>query len=220
MGAVLAMTLARHIPKLAACVLLATLAACGNDPPTASPGLASLQQSVAGLFKPAQPRPTAAQIRAAVTPQVRQQLGGATLAVTEMPETGQAALVYAIGRNGDVTTYSTLDNVTFAYQRGVLVGTRGLGFDLISADVGDVQRALRQGGRAVRVHRYLDGEDALQIRSFICDITATNPAREICQGQDTRFENEYQFDAGGSVIRSRQWVGPERQYLITEQLDE
>jgi len=72
----------------------------------------------------------------------------------------------------------------------------------------------------VRVHRYLDGEDALQIRSFICDITATNPAREICQGQDTRFENEYQFDAGGRVIRSRQWVGPERQYLITEQLDE
>jgi hypothetical protein len=219
MGAVLAMTLAGRFPKLAALVLLVTLAACGNDP-TRSQGLASVQQTFAGLFKPAQPQPSAAQIRAAVTPQVRAQLGGATLAIAEMPQTGQAALIYAIGRNGDVITYTTLDNITFAYDRGVLVATRGLGFDLITADVGDVQRALRQGGRAVRVHRYLDGEDALQIRSFICDFTATNPVREICQGQDTQFENEYQFDAGGRVIRSRQWVGPERQYLITQQLDE
>gem|GEM_PF-6654952 len=42
MGAVLAMTLAGRFPKLAALVLLVTLAACSNDP-TRSQGLASVQ---------------------------------------------------------------------------------------------------------------------------------------------------------------------------------
>ncbi|MBJ2152214.1 YjbF family lipoprotein [Paracoccus sp. IB05] len=80
-------------------------------------------------------------------------------------------LLLAEERDG-VLNWRTLDNVRFYTRDGLIIGTRGLGFDLMTADNGNAAAVIASGraGQVPRVHRLLDGEDNLAIRSYICDI--------------------------------------------------
>ena len=214
------MPLLSRLRPVALCLTLtALLAGCGNDP--AQTGLlGQFRQLAASRLGPSAPPPSAAQIRANITPELRAQLGNPTLMIGTLENPPLASLLIGVQNNGTVTTFSTPDGVTFALERGVLVATRGLGFDLMSADAAQTRAALAAGGGsgAVRVHRYLDGENQTVIRSFVCDIARTAPGalRERCYGDGLQFDNSYRIGARGGIIASRQWIGPDRGHVVLE----
>ncbi len=194
------------------------LGACGNDPNQA--GRIGQISQIFDNLGPRTPGPTAAQIRAYLTPEVAAQFGDAPLKIGTVEKPLLSSVLIGVGENGQVATFTTPDGVSFALNNGLLIGSRGLGDDLMSADVAATLRAIAAGGGRglIRVHRYLDGEEQMFVRSFVCDLVAEEPGafRERCQGETLQFENIYRIGANGAVASSRQWIGPERGYLSLE----
>lgn len=160
---------------------------------------------------------------AAVPPQP---IGPARLRVT-LPATGAQATLAPVARNGDVTVWQTLDGITLSFRSGVLVATRGLGDDLMSADVNGTLAMLRGTDEATHyphIRSYLDGEDRTVFRSFQCRRDAraeAAPARRIterCASPHGETTNTYWLDQTGEITRSRQWVSPAIAYMETERL--
>ncbi|UWR35713.1 YjbF family lipoprotein (plasmid) [Sulfitobacter sp. W027] len=199
---------------IAALSILALTAACGARQGEQQV-LGSVLEGIKGLSAPAAPPVTAEQIRQKLTPEVRAQLGNGPFMVAQLGEGDRTSLLLQAGRNRDVVTYVTPDGISVNLRQGVLISTRGLGFDLMSANVSEVLASLRQGGSAVRIHRYLDGEDQIVIKSFICDYVGNINITESCYGNDQTFENRYRMSAGRVVV-SRQWIGPQIGYISLE----
>ncbi|WP_126976529.1 YjbF family lipoprotein [Frigidibacter oleivorans] len=142
--------------------------------------------------------------------------GGALTSIVQMTDSAQGG------------QWRTPDNVGFALQDGFLLGTAALGNDLMTADIAETRALVLAGrdGLAVRVHRYLDGQNATLIRSFVCDVTIGGPAplvldnrsfdtrlvTETCRNPDLSFENYY-WIGGGRILQSKQWVGPQVGYV-------
>ena len=152
-----------------------------------------------------------------------------------LPNTGAIAALAPIAQNSDVTVWQTLDGITLSFRRGVLVATRGLGDDLMSADVeGDINLLRGRGGDGYYPHirSYLDGENQTVFRSYQCRRTGQAPtsvkvsdqvtsARRIevlCVSQGDEFANIFWLDGTGRVIKSRQWVSTAVQYMETERI--
>ncbi|HKL65436.1 MAG TPA: YjbF family lipoprotein [Roseovarius sp.] len=156
---------------------------------------------------------------AAVPPQP---IGPARLRV-RLPATGAQATLAPVARNGGVTVWQTLDGITLSFRDGVLIATRGLGDDLMSADVDGTLAMLRGSDRATQyphIRSYLDGEDRTVFRSFQCRREA-GPDRQIterCVSTDVGMTNIYWLDGAGEITRSRQWVSPAVDYMETERL--
>lgn len=146
---------------------------------------------------------------------------------------GGATLV-EMGRRDGVVTWRTRDFAALSYRDGLLVATRGLGFDLMSADVSGSRAAL-SGGPAqgyTRLASFLGPEDDTVFRAFVCEMRnagsdsvqsfgLTFPAlrmEETCYGKNLRIDNRYWVAPGGGLRRSIQWVSPEVGYLETEQI--
>ncbi|MFV2033767.1 MAG: YjbF family lipoprotein [Halocynthiibacter sp.] len=145
--------------------------------------------------------------------------------VVSVEDRGAIAALMLTAQNGDVSTWVSVDNTTLSTRGGFVIATRGLGGDLMSADIAQTRQRIAGGssGDAVRVHRYLDGEDQIIARSFVCDIRVRGPRsisigdrrfatrllQERCQGSDISFQNLYWFSqSSGEMLQSRQWVGP------------
>lgn len=123
--------------------------------------------------------------------------------------------------NGGMSTFVSDEGNSLILQNGVAVATRGLGNDLMGADLAQVYPALVRGsGSAMRIHDYLGGEDQIVRTSYQCEITTlrsavieifqrrheTRVVREACTGDAGRFTNLYWIDAVGRIWQSRQWV--------------
>lgn len=198
-------------------MLALSLAACGTE----QGRTALVGTALSGLIpgRDAAPAgPTAEQIKARVTPAVRARFGNVPLKVATLEEQGLSSILFRRAVNGGVETYFTPDGTSVALQEGLLVATRGLGYDLMSADVGAVREGLLTGRQSVRVHRYLDGEDRLFIRSFVCDYAGGREVRETCYSEDLKITNSYQLDGAGRVISSRQWIGPEQGFITIQEV--
>ncbi|MHC0052487.1 YjbF family lipoprotein [Actibacterium sp. D379-3] len=230
MGAVLAMieTSFRKYVRLA--VLLGLMAGCGTtrDEPLA----VILGQLTAG-------RDAAADPRAMITPEF---LAGIDrpLLWAEIPTRDAVATLVILGRNGDWRSWVSGDGVGLNLYRGILGGTRGLGQDLMIADVSQVVPAVRRGsGSARRDHRYLDGENHEIRQTYTCRYVtqgsesivltggaghATRRIRETCTPDAggagmPGFENLYWIGtADGQIWKSRQWVGPQIGEISLEHL--
>jgi hypothetical protein len=152
-----------------------------------------------------------------------------------LPGTGAVAALAPIAQNSDVTVWQTLDGITLSFRRGVLVATRGLGDDLMSADVeGDVNLLHATGGDGYYPHirSHLDGENRTVFRSYQCRRTGQAPTRVkvsdqvtaarrievLCVSRGDEFTNIFWLDGAGRVIKSRQWVSTAVQYMETERI--
>jgi len=129
-------------------------------------------------------------------------------------------------------TWATPDGVTVSFRDGLLTATRGIGDDLMSTDLSSVLPAYRgQTSQAIRVMRWLGGEDQLVLRSFVCDFTRrsgvairaiagafrTTQITESCIGEDGfTFTNQYWVEQNSVLRMSQQWVGPGVGYMLTE----
>lgn len=142
-----------------------------------------------------------------------------------------SALVLYAGTNGGVETWTSIDDKTISFRQGVIVATRGLGPDLIAADVPPLARIASGTGTYVRTHTTLGDEDATVRNRFLCTYKVTaneeiviverrhavRRVQETCSGDSARFINEYWFQ-GGTLRQSRQWMGPELDYITVARL--
>jgi hypothetical protein len=156
------------------------------------------------------------------------------LIVAEIPRRGVAATMALQGDRGGVTTWRTADFQTLTFRGGVLIATRGLGDDLMSADVTGTLAALQGGPQAgyPRIMSYLDGEGRTQFRAMVCDMAAPQAAAvtsfglnfpvqlhvETCNTTGQTVTNRYWRQTDGIVRQSEQWIGPGLGTLATERL--
>ncbi len=163
---------------------------------------------------------------------------GAFIEVT-LERSGQLAYLFRSAvlqdaNPGAVVQWRTEDNVTVTMRAGMVIATRGLGGDLVSAHVPAATGTLgpaRSGERALFVRT---GDLAEHRISLACDLGdlgaetieiverahATRHLRETCEAEGGgRVENEYWIDSrAGIVWQSVQWAGPHVGYLRIRRL--
>lgn len=152
-----------------------------------------------------------------------------------LPARGAQATLAPVARSGGTTVWQTLDGITLSFRQGVLVGTRGLGDDLMTSGITNTL-AMVDGKLDdmyyPHVRSYLDGEYQTEFRSFQCrqqarsreqtsiggHIYVTRKIEERCVSPRDEFTNTYWLNTSGEVIKSRQWVSPAIEYMETERV--
>ncbi len=210
--------MARWSFRSGAMVTCMLLAACGT--PQSGPREASIGgavvQSLRGLIGPKPVKVSAAALRSQITPALLSQLSGSVL-LSEI--NGAGAVMAQDGRNGAMITYIDSGRIGVSLVDGIVVGTRGLGNDLMTSDVGDLRARMRSGGTATRINRRMTGENGIVVTSFECELSQQgNQVTEACYGPSAKFENTYLLDRAGQVAASRQWLGPETGYGTFERI--
>lgn len=207
---------------LAAAILLS---ACTNDPQRQG-DFALLLGFGAALVAPLQTGPRTE--AAASTPQTVSAFldrlpAGVPVARVELPQFQQSAFAIESGRNRGTRTFTSFTGQSMTLRSGVLIATRGLSADLMSASTDGAERliAARRSGSAARVYRFLDGNDdevdfpatcttASEGASSVTLVTgarfSTTRMRETCQAGDTTFRNTYWVTGAGRIVKSEQWV--------------
>ncbi len=136
-------------------------------------------------------------------------------------------LVIFGGVNGSKVTWLSGEGGGFVFDDGLLVGTRGLGDDLMGADVVGAKASLRGGGNHIRTLDFLNGLSQIERRTYQCssvqtgreNITivertyATTIIEETCRGDNDSFKNTYWRGENGVIWQSRQWISSGIGYL-------
>lgn len=126
-----------------------------------------------------------------------------------------------IASRDGVKIFAAADGAQVFLKNGILVGTRGFGRDLMSADSASL--ADLTGG--VEHHRDfydMDGTDTMIRHSYTCTIDPVDPTNanagivEACASDIGTIHNEYWINAGKSVVKSKQWISQGVGYAIVE----
>lgn len=137
------------------------------------------------------------------------------------PSVGAEGVMKLVGRNGAVDTWMSFDLYSVSLQKGVVVATRGFGFDMMAGDGSASLEAMalldgREYGRQIR---YLTSDNHSSWLMAACHMGASGRDRalrrydEKCRARRHVFTNHYWMDAKGQIVQSRQWVSPELGYL-------
>lgn len=164
-------------------------------------------------------------------PLTRADIAGFTdpLLYAALPEREVEALLGLARRNGTTETWMTPDDIALILRDGVLVGTRGLGEDLMSAAV---PRIRLSGAASPRSAFHIAGDVETVRTDFNCviapgvsdSVTILGETRRLtrvaerCTGPSGDFENLYWFDAAGTIRASRQWVSTSVGYITLQRL--
>lgn len=223
----------RHAVALGA--ILALLTGCGSDTSkTENMRIAGgVAKGVFGLLKPgggAKPAAGIGQEDLAASA-LRSNAGPLLLATIEAR--GTTTVLGMIGENGNMRTYATPNQQSLIFRNGILVGTRGLGHDMMSAETGNLRALLVSGGgKTNRVQRYLDGEGVERPLPLSCTVTPGEAKSysfagtawsgrqmiERCQSGGLTIENHYLVTASGQIALSRQWIGPSLGHVTVQTL--
>ena len=191
------MTLRRNLVTLAAVLMLA---ACNS---------AAIKTAARGLVGPTG------------SPAVKPAAGAPQIWLT-LVSRGIKFPMSQIGQRDGVTTYASKDGAQVFLRNGMLIGTRGLGRDLMSADAPS-PAALRAGAAHQRSYYDLDGSDTTVRHVFTCsveqDLAAANGMVDVCKSDIGLIRNQYWFDSAGSISKSRQWVSQGVGYAAVERKD-
>lgn len=200
----------------------ASLSGCGSDTTNVT-ALGVVQAAATGVVR-------AGSAPRAATPTITRDLlnqipGPVQLVTIEGPNVW--GLIRPAAQNGDVATWASFDGQTVSFRQGVLVATRGIGPDLMSADVPSRTQLAGGTGSHRRSYVSLDGLDRPVRIEFDCTMSVIGPAtltlvdrtystrhvQEQCDGETGRITNEYWFDGTVTLRKSRQWANPSLSYL-------
>jgi len=230
MGAVLAMTSAAPLVALSLCSVL-----IGCGPMAANAPSRTIAGEVRSVLRPAATsdaaQPAAVVDQAATAPAETPASGGAMTEgmLVSLPTKGVGALLAAAGHNGDKITWLSPDGIGVVTRNGILIGTRGLGHDLMGVDVADFD-VITSGAPNDRLVERLDGTDQIQSLVFQCVLTgqaaeeieiatqkvATTRFDEACRNDSFIFTNKYWVNADGRLVRSLQLVSPGVGYMVLQ----
>ena len=203
------------------CIVLASCGPLVSDSP-----LGQMASRFAPSQQQAAPSPEAVQA-AQVAMAQREQIA---FALVELNTSSRA---FVAGRNGRQVTWQTANGESITLENGLLVATRGLGDDLMGANVSEARRALiAGGGEATREASFLGSQDEIIRRVFECQVVdrgaetltlydtsrRTTKFVETCVGQSISFENQYWIGTSGNVWQSRQWISPQIGYIDNQKL--
>jgi hypothetical protein len=206
-----------NAPCVFAVTLALSLAACG----TASQGpAAQVARAVGTLFQSGQKGPPPGPDELLT----REVIDKVTVpyAMVGIERRGAYASMTLGGQNGPYDSWVTSDGAGIVLHTGLLTGTKGLGADLTSVDLGGLDRIVPSGaGTATRIHYYLDGEGRSFSITYNCTLSApgtetitivgksyaTRVIAESCRSDRDSFENRYWIgQSDGNIWKSRQWV--------------
>lgn len=139
--------------------------------------------------------------------------------------------------NDGVHTFVTADGVSLSLKDGIVLATRGLGADLISADISASDQAVKARGAKdyQRIMRWLDVQDRTLTAEFTCEMISvgaesitilgsdisTYHLQEKCRSDQMEFSNDYWVGRSKPVIwESRQWLGDVAGYIEIQLLIE
>ena len=210
------------------------VSACGSDTNKAGhnsdPDL--ITQLMSALLGTLKPKSATTDVRKTITRQAIDAASSPLLLVSIETRNAHATLS-PIGENHGIITWSTADGVSLSFNHGILVATRGLGPDLMAADINNALPAVQSGGgTAMRLHDYLDGEGQIRQRKFQCayesvgreeleiyDIKVTaNHVVETCDSSGLKIMNHYWVSGYNRIRQSRQWIGSDIGYAFIQHL--
>ena len=205
------------------------LSACGSETGQTSVLQTSVNALRGIIAQRGQAPLTTAVLKTRLTPQVRAQIGLPVL-IAELPTLKVAAVIILAARNGAVTTWQSPDGITVSTQGGLLKATRGVGFDLMAADVAEPLAIITGSGtgQARRMQRYLDGENGDVVVRLLCGYTREGrKVTELCvtdrtalgEPADLSIQNHYWLDGQGQIRQSSQWLGARNGYMLLQDPD-
>lgn len=195
-------------------LVLAALIGCGSERPQASP----LAQALGAVAKSALHRgtvPAAGAGTAAQSPVTRAELEklGTPVLQVSVAARAIATLVTPSDVKGNVVTWSSQDGMTFTFRDGILIQTRGLGPDLMSAQAPSVAQLLSASSYE-RAYYFLGADDQPTRRKYTCTPSIAGHEQldilersysvthvvETCTRPQGSMTNEYWID--GTTVRS------------------
>lgn len=168
---------------------------------------------------------------AALPPEIANAGPGEVLVVRLLSRNAVAPMVRS-AQNGDAITWVSPGEVSMTFRNDILVSTRGLGDDLMGADVNGLRTAINAGsGTITRQQSYLNARDQIENYSLTCtvqsegreDVTLLDgPSQlkkvtESCQSDRLVFKNTYWL-SGNTIVKSRQVISPSQGYIEAELL--
>jgi hypothetical protein len=203
-----------------AAIALAALCACGNDPygrEGYDAALAEWRRLTAAAEAP-QPL-TRAAIEGFEAPLIR----------AAIPARGAESFLGLAMTDGPVETWWTPDQIALTLKSGILIGSRGLGEDLMAAKTPDIRRVR---GAFERVHQYIGDNSATESVTWTCLVQergietvdlfglAWSGRRidETCDGLAGEFVNSYWIGGDGTIRQSQQWVSNSVGYVTIQRL--
>ncbi|WP_370515264.1 YjbF family lipoprotein [Paracoccus sp. S-4012] len=159
------------------------------------------------------------------------QVNPGPLVLAGLESAGVTQVLALTGENGAMRTYMTPNMEGVILRRGLLIGTRGIGNDLSTAEIGTEglirSRSAGSGNRIMRIY----GGDGRELplpmtctvatgagQSFSFAGTAWNATQvaETCRIAGAEVQNSYLVTAGGEIPVSRQWAGPGLGYITLQ----
>lgn len=208
------------LKAIALMCLVMVVTACGSQrDSTARTAISSLQSALSKKSAPL----TTATIRARLTPEVLAQFNSPVM-IAELPKVSVASVIVLTEQSLGYDTWFTPDGVSVVTRQGLVTATRGVGYDLMSADVSDTLNALKgplKPSRGTRVHEYLDGEDQIVSLTFDCTYFKKRArggywVSESCVSGKTQIENQYWLNTSHGIVQSVQWIGARNGYMLIE----
>jgi hypothetical protein len=215
---------------VAAAAALALLAACGNDKGGANPVAAAVGQMAKSTL--AKGKKGAAPTAKAAAPVGRAELEayGKPVLRIKAKALGQDAFLTIIDAKENVVTWTAQGQANFSLRDGVLIQTRGVGSDLMSAKVPSVAQ-LKSGASYERIYYFLGADDIGTRRTYDCTAAtvgtetievvgkshATTHVTETCTRTNGKVTNDYWIE-GNTIRKSRQWASNSVAYLEFEKV--
>lgn len=224
MGKILEMTAGKR--TLAVVTALALLAGCGTDR-EANPAMDAMKVAAAKVVEAR--RGGGAQPAAGIT---RAQLAqfNSPMIMAEIPTLGLTTFFVPYGQNGGVETWASVDDKAISLRQGIMVATRGFGPDIMQAVAPSAAQIASGAGSHDRVYYYLDGADQTQRVKYHCTLAnlgaetitvverqhRTRHVAETCTGNGREITNEYWFENGNFLRKSKQLLVPEWGYFTLQ----
>jgi Group 4 capsule polysaccharide lipoprotein gfcB, YjbF len=204
-----------------AALALSLVGACGFEKSGPGPVAAALGSMAKSTVDKVRARKSGGKAAAPVTRAELEKSGKPAMRVIAK-SLGQDGFLTISDAKADVVTWSTSNGVTFSLRNGVLIQTRGLGADLMSAQVPSVAQLSSPGDTHQRIYFFLGSDDGATRRTYDC--TTTNDGgkeieimgrshqvtqiSEVCTRSNTQITNIYWIE-GASIRKSSQWIsGP------------
>lgn len=221
--------------------LVGLVAACGTRPGIRDEvtAVSAAAQALAREFGGAQvtERRDTSVITAGTAAQVRQVMAtlSGDLHSVIVEKTNESSILQDAGSNNGYRRWVTPTGQTYTLRSGILTGTRGMGYDLMSVEAAAVMDHVRhqREGRITRTYRFLDGVDhevpvvaqCTIARAGHANVTlptgatrSTQKMTESCALDGRTIVNTYWVASGGQVVRSRQWASDEIGVLVFQAL--